>query len=205
MPVPAGGSDPSDLYTSLTTVKASLTKITANDKDELIEASIRAACRMIDRRTGRRFYTDAVASARTFPVVGQSLYRDGDQVLLVDDIASADGLAVASGRTGSWSAVTGWETGPDNALAYGSAVTELVGAAGWLPASGRLQVTAVWGWPAVPDEIAEAARLLAARLYKRKDSPEGVLGSSEWGVSRVSRTDPDVEALIAPFVITAIA
>lgn len=205
MPVPAGGSEASDLYTDLTTVKASLTKITANDKDDLIERSIRAACRMIDRRTGRRFYADAVASARTFPVIGQSLYRERDQVLLVDDIASVDGLAVAFGRTGSWTAVTGWETGPDNALAYGAAITELTGAGGWLPASGRVQVTAVWGWPAVPDDIAEAARLLAARLYKRKDSPEGVLGSSEWGVSRVSRTDPDVEALIAPFVIPTLA
>lgn len=205
MPVPAGGDGFTDLYTDLPTVKTALGKLTADDRDELIEASIRSACRWIDRRCGRRFYADQTASARTFPVVGQSLYRDRDQVLLVDDIADDTGLAVASGGVGNWAAVSGWATGPDNALAYNAAITELYAPSGWLPASGRIQVTAIWGWPAVPDEIAQAAQLLAARLYRRKDSPQGVLGSTEWGVTRVSRTDPDVEALIAPFVIPVIA
>jgi hypothetical protein len=205
MPVPAGGDGSTDLYTDLETVKSSLGKITADDRDELINNAIRSACRWIDRRTGRRFYADQAATARTFPIVGQSLYRDGEQVLLVDDIADETGLAVATGRTGAWTVVTGCETGPDNALAYGRAVTEIRAGSGWLPASGRIQVTARWGWPAVPDEIAQAAQLLAARLYRRKDSPQGVLGSSEWGVTRVSRVDPDVEALIGPFVIPVIA
>ena len=206
MPVPAGGDGWTDLYTDLATVKESL-KATSVDpeRDALIEGAIRSACRLIDRRTGRRFYADQIASARTFPVIGRSLYRDGGQVLLIDDIADDAGLAVASGSTGAWSTLTGWETGPDNALAYGQAITELHGLCGWLPVRGRIQVTAVWGWPTVPDEIAQAAQLLAARLYRRKDSPQGVLGNSEWGPTRVSRTDPDVEALIAPYSLIAIA
>jgi hypothetical protein len=205
MPVPAGGDSSTDLYTDLPTVKSALGKITVDDRDELIEASIRAACRQIDRKTGRYFYTDAAPTARTVPVVGQSLYAAGEQVLLVPDIATDTGLAVAAGATGNWAAVTGWETGPDNALVFGRPITEIRSYAGWLPTTGRMQVTAVWGWPAVPDEIAEAAKLLAARLYRRKDSPQGVLGTSEWGTARVSRTDPDVESLIAPFVIPAVA
>jgi hypothetical protein len=64
----------------------------------------------------------------------------------------------------------------------------------------RVRVTARWGWPSVPDGVAQAAALLAARLYRRKDSPEGVLGSSEWGAVRVARFDPDVEGLIAPYI-----
>jgi hypothetical protein len=48
-------------------------------------------------------------------------------------------------------------------------------------------------------------RLLAARFYRRKDSPQGVLGNAEWGFARVSRVDPDVEALISPFLIPVIA
>jgi hypothetical protein len=75
---------------------------------------------------------------------------------------------------------------------------------GWLPSSGRLQVTALWGWPAVPDEIEQATALYAARLYRRKDSPQGVIGGGDFGPVRVSRIDPDVEALIAPFVIPII-
>ena len=205
MPVPAGSAGLSELYTDLPTVKTSLSKLRTDDRDELIEQAIAAACRWIDKRCGRRFYADATATARTFPVVGQMLYRGCDQVLLVDDIASDEDLAVAAGGPGSWSPLTGWGTGPDNALVYGNAVTELYSTRGWLPSTGRIQVTARWGWPAVPDEIAQAALLLAARLYRRRDSPEGVLGSSEWGSIRVSRTDPDVEALIAPYVIPVIA
>ncbi|MDX2921298.1 hypothetical protein PV370_25695, partial [Streptomyces sp. NE06-03C] len=64
-----------------------------------------------------------------------------------------------------------------------------------------VQVTARWGWPAVPDEIVQATLIQAARLYKRKDSPEGVTGSAEWGVVRLSRRDPDVWALIEHYVL----
>ena len=202
MPVPAGGGTSADLYVDLPTVKAALGKPTADDRDELIAQSIRAACRRIDRRTGRRFFADPVASARTFPV--GNAYRDGvDQVVLVDDIASADGLLVQSGTP--WATVSGWAAGPDNAPAYGYPFTTISAAYGWVPSSGRIQVTARWGWPSVPDEIAEAAKLLSARLYRRKDSPQGVLGNSEWGVTRVSRTDPDVEDLIAAFIVPVIA
>ncbi|SNY29034.1 head-tail connector protein [Paractinoplanes atraurantiacus] len=193
------------LYTSLPDVQTAIGKIEDDDRDDLILKAIAAASRLIDRRTGRRFYADRVATARTFPVCGQSMYVGGEQVLLVDDIATATDLAVATGSTGSWTPVSTWETGPDNALAYGQPITEIRAAAGWIPATGRVQITARWGWPAIPEEIAQAAQLLAARLYRRKDSPNGVIGSADWGTIRVSRTDPDVEALIQPFVIPAIA
>jgi hypothetical protein len=192
-------------YVELPLVKSALGKMTADDRDDLILQAIAAASRWIEGRCGRRFYPDRAATARTFPVVGQSLYDACDQVLLVDDIASADDLAVSTGSTGSWTPVTGWDTGPDNAFAVGLPVTQLRSRRGWLPLSGRVQVTARWGWPAVPDDIAQAALLQATRLYRRKDSPQGVLGNSEWGPTRVSRSDPDVEALIAPYVIFAIA
>jgi hypothetical protein len=192
-------------YTDLPTLKSALGKLTADDRDDLIQSAIAAASRWIDRRCGRYFYADRTTSARTFPVTGRVTCVDSDQVLMVDDIASATGLAVATGRTGSWTTVTGWEVGPDNSLVYGRAYTELRGPVGWLQAGMRVQVTARWGWPAVPDEIAQAATLLAARFYRRKDSPQGVLGNAEWGFARVSRVDPDVEALISPFLIPVIA
>ena len=62
-------------------------------------------------------------------------------------------------------------------------------------------MTAQFGWPAVPDDIHEAALILASRLYKRKDSPEGIIGSAEWGVRNLSRRDPDVWNLIEPYII----
>lgn len=44
-----------------------------------------------------------------------------------------------------------------------------------------------------------ACLMHAARLYKRKNSPEGVAGFGEFGTVRVSRFDPDVEDLLSPF------
>jgi hypothetical protein len=192
-------------YTDLDTVKSALGKSTDDDRDDLILNAIAAASRQIDDRCGRYFYTDRAATARTFPARGRSTCVDLDQVLMVDDIAVATGVLVATGKTGSWTSVSGTELGPDNASVWGRPYTEIRGAIGWLPAYTRVQVTARWGWPTVPDAITQATSLLAARLYRRKDSPQGVLGNSEWGPTRVSRTDPDVEALIAPFVIPVIA
>jgi hypothetical protein len=62
-----------------------------------------------------------------------------------------------------------------------------------------VQVVGTFGWASVPRAIKMATILLSTRLYKRMDSPLGVAGVGELGVIRVSRIDPDIDALIAPF------
>lgn len=50
------------------------------------------------------------------------------------------------------------------------------------------------------------ARLMwAARLWKRRNSPEGVAGFGDLGVIRISRTDPDLAALLEPYARVSIA
>lgn len=188
-------------YASLPLVKAALGKITDDDRDDLIEMAIRAASRQIDRITGRRFYADQVATTRTFPTLGRTFSRTAGSALLVDDIASSTGLVVA----GNAVTLTGITGGPDNALVYGQPITYLQGVGSWLTGYTSVQVTARWGWPVVPDEVAMATQLLATRLYRRKDSPQGVISSADWGSVRVSRVDPDVEALIGGFIIPGFA
>ena len=192
------------VYTDLETVKSMLGKITADDRDDLISAAITGASRMINQKCGRYFYADRGTSTRVFRARNRSYCDDYDQVLMVDDIATATGLSVTYGIS-SYTTLATFETGPDNAAARNQAITEIRSGAGWLYAGVKVQVTARWGWPAVPDEITTAAGLLAARLYRRKDSPNGIIGSADWGAIRVSRTDPDVEALISPFAIPLIA
>lgn len=46
----------------------------------------------------------------------------------------------------------------------------------------------------------EATLLAAARLWKRRSTPEGVLGLGTEGVIRVGRFDADVADLLAEFV-----
>lgn len=192
-------------YVDLATVKSALGKLTSDDRDDLIQQAITTASRLIDRRCGRYFYADRTASTRTFRAQGATTRVGFDQVLMVDDIAFSTGVTVAAGMTGSFTSVATFDLTPFNSDTWRRPFTEVRARWGWLYAWSLVQVTARWGWPAVPDEITQATALLAARLYRRKDSPQGVLGSGDWGPVRVSRTDPDVEALISPYINLVLA
>jgi len=52
----------------------------------------------------------------------------------------------------------------------------------------------------LPDSVYQAATLLAARYYRRRDSLDGTIGWGDLGVIRVGNRDPDVEALLGPYV-----
>ena len=195
------------LYAPLSEVKSRL-KITDTDRDESLVRNLAAASRSIDKTCGRRFYLDPEPVARILNPKGRTTLDADGWHLLTADIGDVDDLAVAIGRAPAWSDVTTQvEAEPTDALDKLRPVTSLLRIGGTWPSGGgqRVQVTARWGWPAVPDEIQEATVLLALRLARRKDSPEGVLGSSEWGVVRLSRTDPDVGALVGPFIQYAFA
>ena len=45
-------------------------------------------------------------------------------------------------------------------------------------------------------EVQEAVVLLASRLYKRRQSPEGVAGWGDLGVVRIIANDPDIARLL---------
>lgn len=187
-----------DPYVSLQLLKDSL-GITGTAQDALLGQKLTAACRSIDDHCGRFFYRD-VATTRSMPTAGRVL-DDGDpegRLLLVDDIADATGMVVEvrASRTGGWSVFTDFE--PEEPKP-GWPVTGLRG--NWCGIT-RVRITAPPGWPSVPATVSEAALLQAARLRKRKDSPEGVFGSAEWGGAiRVSRVDPDVEKMLITFTL----
>lgn len=189
-------------YATRTELK-SLLKITDTDRDAQLDDALAAAEAAVDQRCGRTFTLATEASARTFSARRQVLSTaDGQRLILRTDIGSTDDLAVAIGTTGAWTTITASvETWPLNALAEGRPITSLLLLGGAWPSSGgqRVQVTARWGWPSVPEPVQQATRILAMRLWKRKDSVEGMVGSAEWGVARISRVDPDVEALLAPY------
>lgn len=192
-------------YTDLATLKLAL-KITDNDRDALLSRAITAASRAIDRQTGRRFWLDDAPVTRVFNPYGRIVRDERGELFLIDDLGASATLVVEVGRGASWTAVTGYETWPDNALAEGMPITGLLLPTGtWPTDRDRLRVTERWGWPVIPDPIEQASRLQAGRLYRRKDSPEGVAGSAEWGLVRVPRLDPDVLALIEPYTLPGFA
>jgi hypothetical protein len=194
-------------YSDLATLKLTLS-ITDTDRDDLLEQALATASRAIETFAGGRvFNADATASARTFPVRGRSLCVADGERLLVDDISTTTGLIVEIGTGSTFTAVTDYEVGPENAISRGWPITSLLRLGGTWSSSvrPRVRVTAKWGWPAVPDQVVQATLIQASRLYKRKDSPEGVMGNAEWGTVRVSRVDPDVQALLQPFVVPGFA
>lgn len=183
-------------YTTLAKLKAVL-RITDTNDDTDLGDKITAASRRVDKDTGRRFWLDDDVSARE--------YRPRHpELLTVDDFATATGLIVEVGRGTSWTTIdaNAYDLLPANAEADGRAIETIQMVYGCWPLWGgqRVRVTAKWGWPAIPDDITAATLLLAARLYRRKDSPEGVAGFGDNGAVRVSRYDPDYDALIGPYV-----
>lgn len=170
----------------------------------LLERAINATSRAIDRFCDRRFWQDSTTKART--------YRPDDPELVwVDDIATTSGLQIATDTTGDGVFDTSWgsdeyQLEPLNADADGEAY------AWWriaavdtrrFPVGGRrprLQVTATFGWSAIPVDIEQAAILKAASLFRRKDAPFGVAGFNDFGPVRISRKDPDVAELLSPYV-----
>lgn len=69
-----------------------------------------------------------------------------------------------------------------------AAVNELVRD---LPVAAKADGLTTW-----PVRIQEGARLLAVRLYRRKDSPSGVEAFTDLGALYVQRNDPDVAMLL---------
>ncbi|MEU8213983.1 hypothetical protein AB0B85_32815 [Micromonospora sp. NPDC049044] len=171
-------------------------------RDEILAATVLATSRQIDRLCSKDpggFALAETITSRTYSTVGRT-YADRDGVwLLVDDIGSTSGLVVEVGNGSSWSTLTGYETGPENALERGRPISRLCTPSNWADGR-RVRVTARFGFPAVPEEIERATLIQANRLYMRKDSPQGVAGNSEWGAIRLGKIDPDVEALIWPFM-----
>lgn len=49
-------------------------------------------------------------------------------------------------------------------------------------------------------DVVQAVLLLASRLYKRRQSPEGVAGWDDMGMVRVMSRDPDIDRLIEQHV-----
>lgn len=193
-------------YTTLTLVKDELQLSTTTSQDTILSAKITAASQQIDQFCGRTFAPADTAAARTYSTRGRTVRTDDGELLMIDDIGSLTGLTVESGTPGgsTWTDITSQvETHPLDAISRGYPVTGLLLVSGVWPA--RARITAPWGWPATPAVVSTAAIIQTVRLYKRKDSPEGVLGSAEWGgVVRMSRIDPDVAALLAPLVLPGV-
>lgn len=195
----------STLYTTGSAVKAAA-RITDSVDDSLINAAVESASRLIDGYCGRSFFAGGSAT-RLF--VAYDPY-----VVQVDDLAGTANLVIQTDSAADGTFDTTWglndyQLEPLNQIADGITnwpYTRIraIGDYVWPYVGGEALVrisASNWGWSAVPDPIEQACVIQALRIFKRLDSPLGVLGFDGAGVTvRVGRgLDPDVMQMIDPY------
>ena len=188
-------------YCTLTQVKAGL-RITDSVDDTLLEMAVESASRAIDSYCNRVFYSTGTAVVR--------YYSPQDSYLCdIDDLVSLTSLYTNSDETQSsynilWSSEDR-QLEPLNGLADGQPTPftriRAIGEYTFQTLNGEasVKVTGVFGYSAVPIAITQATVIQASRIYKRLDSPLGII-SGELGTMRVgTRLDPDVAQLVDGF------
>ena len=190
-------------YCTLADIKASL-RIPSPDTvdDSLLETAIESASRLVDGFAGRNFYPNGTATR---------FFTPEDTILCeVDDLISLTSLVVSADLDGvfdqTWNS-TDYQLEPLNGRADGltgwpatriRAVGDYVFGTNIGEASVR--VTGTWGWSVAPVAIKQATIIQASRIFKRLDSPLGVLSAPDLGYIRVgTRLDPDVQQLVEPY------
>lgn len=178
-----------------------------------IDAAINGASREIDGYCNTRFWKDGTVVARTFMPDSLTVLELGDDPFC-PGIADTAGLIIRTDASGDGVFETTWASTdfqllPQNAAyAYPEArpwtTVRAVGTRTfpwlvntWLTRLDRVQITALWGWPAVPDAVHQACLILASRLYKRRDSIQGI--AADVGMYLGSKQDPDVTRLLQPY------
>lgn len=193
-------------YATLAQVKDTLALGSGTTQDAKLERAINAASRQIDGATARRFWQDGSVQAVEF-------YADNPTLCYVDDISTTTGLIVKVDSAYDGTYATTLTINSHFILLPRNAATRTPvwpwtqiqltpEATAYFPVSVRpsVQVTAKFGWPAVPDDITQACIIQAIQLYKSPDATFGGLSFGDGSFMRVrSALNPLAESLIEPY------
>lgn len=168
--------------------------------------AITAASRAIDHATNRQFGQVSPVEARVYSArYDRSWSR---WVVDTDDISSATGLLVAVDDNDDQvfdKSITDFRLAPVNEDEKGRPWTQIVlnADSATMPTATRasVQVTALWGWAAVPTAIKEAALVQSARFFYRREAPFGIAGSPTVGseLRLLAVVDPDVAVMVRSY------
>jgi hypothetical protein len=172
-----------------------------------IHRAINAASRQIDGHCGRRFWQDSTVVARVYFATDESCVE-------VDDISTLTGLIVKTDPDGdgtyenTLTITADFRVAPFNAAArtpvwpYTDLLISPVSAS-YFPVFATVpgvHVTAKFGWPAVPDDVAQACVIQAVSLLKAPAASMGILQVGIDGVpARVPALHPIAVALLEPY------
>lgn len=186
-------------YVSLAEAKRQLDIHTTDSTDDReLERIIEATSRIIDEHCQRRFYQ--VTETRVFTATDRECPID-DLVSLtaVETDDNADGYADSTWTDRDY--VLEPANAPSYLRPYSTIAMSLWGRRAFpynIPRA--LHLTGVWGWPSVPEAVKTACLIQVGLVFRSKDAPFGIIGSTETGVVRMNnRLHPEAQLLLEPY------
>ena len=193
-------------YCTLVEIKAFVNIVDSNDDDEL-EDAVNSASRQIDAYCGRKFYADGATSAK--------VYRTRNPyMVVVDDISTSTGLVLKyddsdDGTYETTVASTDFILLPLNGEAFGidglgfTSIELLTDGPHEFPTTHtnnrpRIEVTANWGFAAVPEPVRQACLMLSSENFAMRNTPLGIAGVGEFGVLAV-RQNRQITRMLDPY------
>lgn len=193
-------------YCTLAELKAFVNISDSNDDAEL-EDAVNSASRQIDAYCGRKFYADGSTSAKVYRT------RNPYQVT-VDDISTATGLVLKyddddDGTFEITISSSDYFLMPLNGEAFGisglgyTSIELLTDGEHEFPTiktnnRPRIQVTANWGFAAVPEPVRQACLMLSSENFAMRNTPLGIAGVGEFGVLAV-RQNRQITRMLDPY------
>jgi hypothetical protein len=184
--------------------------LTGTAQDNNIDTAIDSACRLIDSICGRKFSQDESVVVKTF-TPKSSIYLD------TPDISTTTGLIVKLDDNDDGTFETTLTLNTDYIVEpTNPRVIKITGGTTYYEPYNKItildtrsserfdpsiknniEITAKWGYSAVPEDIKTATLIQALRYFKRKDTPFNTYGDINTGVSELfSRLDPDVQTIL---------
>ena len=200
-----------DPYATSDQLKGYLGMNTADNTDNpQITDALNSVSREIEKFCHRQFNDAGSATARVY-------YPDGYNRTCVDDFSTTTGLIIKSDSAGDGTYATTWlatdvQCEPLNGVVDGEtgwpfwklrAVGNQAFPCSWAGSIAPLQVTARWGWTAVPAAVKQACLILASETFRLKGAPFGVANMDQFGPVRV-RDNPMAAKKLAPYVLNPV-
>lgn len=191
-----------DLYIDTTDLKD---RLEIEDDDDMVRltGAVEAATHGVNTFCGRQFNDAGAVSARVFKATDGCL-------AYVDDFSTTTGLIIKTDDDDdgtferTWAA-SEYELEPLNGIVDGVPGwpywrIRYVGTGRGFPQLRRagLQVSARWGWTAVPANVTEASRIAAEEIFKLRDTPFGIGGYGDFGVIKV-RDNPFTSRMLKKY------
>jgi hypothetical protein len=191
-----------DAYATVAEFKGYADHISDSTDDTQITEVLLQASRALEHVCGRQFNKTTTAAARVYHpdscgrVSPDDFHTTTDLVIKTD--SAGDGTYATTLTSSDYTlqplnGIVDGESGWPYSTILGVNVTFTTGLV--IP---PVQVTAQWGWNAVPTNVKVACIYLALETFKLKGAPFGVAGFGDFGPIRV-RENPRVMAMLAPY------